>query len=749
MVGAEGRRVGVATEGELKWLYEHVLERAPGLSRLPARTSVLIQLLLMEAVGLVLGKVFRVEPMALARGSLLIVAVAAWSELLLVVAPRLRRMKVMTRDEGAMGRGKEVAGILGVYGRWMFHPWHLEAAPGVLMFVGAWMMLVLWRGAGASVLEQMLGRSPAILLLLPVVLLSWDVCYRLGVGLWVAGLSAWRSLALWRVMKHGGDPGHILRVLRLRWLRRMDRRMLLFPLTNGFVLLLLLPWAGLFYHLAGLTVVTAGLGVVALAFDGACMRAMAWWGKGAHEERGEGRLARRRGNSLGPLGEGARVAIIGAGPAGSLCAYFLSQMAREEGRELHVTLFDYKDFSLSGPRGCNMCAGVISGGLSRHLGAAGIHLPADIVQSRIGGYRIVTQAGEACLWPPAGAREIVTVFRGNGPKYAAVEGNVSFDDFLLDNARLQGVEVVEEAVRGVQLPGKSSEGAVVLYGHGEARREMEVEAVVGAFGLSSNMPSLLRELRFGYEPPGSLRACQAELLVGSDHISRVGKEHIVVFSLGLPGMTFAALTPKKEHFTVTLVGRRPVKIPDLIAFLGHPRVREFLPKDWEAPPQICHCHPLVAVKGARLPFADRLVVIGDASYSRYFKNGLESAFHTALFAAETMTHHGISGEAFRRHYYPPCRREIIRDNGYGKLLFALHERVASSTAVAQAQMSLFQGDSPSALVFQRAAWNLFTGEERYWQIARQLARPGVLLRLLGLAVKSACNPSNHRLQGLH
>lgn len=441
-------------------------------------------------------------------------------------------------------------------------------------------------------------------------------------------------------------------------------------------------------------------------------------------------MDRVRGDSLGPLRDGARVAIIGAGPAGSLCAYFLVRLAREEGRELRVTLFDYKDFTLSGPRGCNMCAGVISGSLSRHLEEVGICLPASIIQSRIEGYRIVTQAGEAGLLPPRGAREIVTVFRGNGPKYAPAEGNVSFDDFLLDNARSEGVEVVEEAVRGVRLPRSAGDGPVVAYGHGARRREMEVEVVVGAFGLSSNMPWLLRELRFGYEPAESLRACQAEVMVGAEHISRVGEERIVVFSLGLPGITFAAFTPKKEHFTVTLVGRKPVKIPDLVAFLQDARVREYLPRGWEPPPQLCHCHPLVAVKGARMPFADRLVIIGDASYSRYFKNGLESAFHTALFAAQTMVRDGISGESFRRHYYPLCRREIVGDNWYGRMLFALHERVAARPTVAQAQMSLLRGKSASARAFQRGAWDLFTGEQPYRRIAGELARPGVMLGLL-------------------
>jgi hypothetical protein len=42
------------------------------------------------------------------------------------------------------------------------------------------------------------------------------------------------------------------------------------------------------------------------------------------------------------------------------------------------------------------------------------------------------------------------------------------------------------------------------------------------------------------------------------------------------------------------------------------------------------------VSGARNPVADRLVVIGDANTGRYLKNGVESSFYTAMWAAKAM-----------------------------------------------------------------------------------------------------------------
>lgn len=79
------------------------------------------------------------------------------------------------------------------------------------------------------------------------------------------------------------------------------------------------------------------------------------------------------------LSDGARVAVIGGGPAGSFFAYFLLDMAGRIGLDLQVDIYEPRDFTIPGPPGCNMCGGVVSETLVQNLAAEAIHLPSNIV----------------------------------------------------------------------------------------------------------------------------------------------------------------------------------------------------------------------------------------------------------------------------------------------------------------------------------------------------------------------------------
>ncbi len=59
------------------------------------------------------------------------------------------------------------------------------------------------------------------------------------------------------------------------------------------------------------------------------------------------------------LSNGSQIAIIGGGPAGCFFAHFASRIARDKGIDVNITIFEGKDFCQKGPRGCNMCTGVI------------------------------------------------------------------------------------------------------------------------------------------------------------------------------------------------------------------------------------------------------------------------------------------------------------------------------------------------------------------------------------------------------
>ena len=227
------------------------------------------------------------------------------------------------------------------------------------------------------------------------------------------------------------------------------------------------------------------------------------------------------------LRNGSRIAIIGAGPAGSFFAHFALQFARRKGIDVGITIFDGKDFTKIGPAGCNMCAGVISETLVNKLAEQGIKLPQERVQRKIQGYYLQTEARVIRLRHPESAEKITTVFRGNGPRFSTQNGNVSFDDFLLQHVKSQGVSVIHEPVQKLILPSNPRELVSLFYGQTNPPSEFKATFVVGAFGLNTAMLRKVEELDFGYKPPKVVKACQADLAFPSALIDEYFQNHIV------------------------------------------------------------------------------------------------------------------------------------------------------------------------------------------------------------------------------
>src|SRR5574341_1543558 len=145
-----------------------------------------------------------------------------------------------------------------------------------------------------------------------------------------------------------------------------------------------------------------------------------------------------------------RVAIIGAGPAGTLCALSLLRRARALGRDLAVTLLDRKIFSSFGPSGCNMCAGVISDSLLQGLEGLGLSVGPSLIQREVGGYVLETLGGVLRLERPPESR-IYTAYRGMGPPGLEYDESRSFDLFLLRAAVSAGAIHVNRLVRDLRL----------------------------------------------------------------------------------------------------------------------------------------------------------------------------------------------------------------------------------------------------------------------------------------------------------
>jgi len=193
------------------------------------------------------------------------------------------------------------------------------------------------------------------------------------------------------------------------------------------------------------------------------------------------------------LAQNSRIAVVGAGPSGSLFSHYLLHLAQKSGLRLELVMYDRKDFRLLGPRGCNMCAGVVGNNLMARFAEMGIHLE-DIVQRRIAGYTFKTRWDSVYLRKAPGS-EICTFYRGAGPRSSPESGARSLDQFLLSWAVEAGATLRTERVTGLA---RCRMGKLAV--ECEASRE-EYDAVIVASGINSALPERVRALGIGYEPP--------------------------------------------------------------------------------------------------------------------------------------------------------------------------------------------------------------------------------------------------------
>ncbi len=420
------------------------------------------------------------------------------------------------------------------------------------------------------------------------------------------------------------------------------------------------------------------------------------------------------------LKNGSRIAIIGGGPAGSFFAHFASRYAKEAGIDLSIKIYDRKSFCQRGPRGCNMCAGVISEKLFNSLEEEGINIAKYCVQREIEGYCYQTQDERVLLHHPVLGHtpKIVTVFRGNGPLQSTHEGNISFDDYLLNHVKELGVEVIFDIVKDFRLPSRKGEPVKVICGEGNSKNEFEADLVVGAFGVNTGMMEKVGNMGFGYKPPKTVRTCQCEIMLSKEYIEKTFGNNVFVFALGKSELKFASITPKADYVTVNLVGRRDLTRNNLIDFLDHPTVRKLMPEKWRIPNHFCMCISKIPITYAKHPFADRIVVLGDASISRSYKSGIESAFNMAKMSARTAFKNGVSAKSFMNGYFNPAKKLLARDNFYGIMMLKINDYISSNRQLANRQVMLAKSseDKKTASQINEILWNMLTGNVLYKEI---------------------------------
>ncbi len=435
------------------------------------------------------------------------------------------------------------------------------------------------------------------------------------------------------------------------------------------------------------------------------------------------------------LTDGSRVAVIGGGPAGSFFSYFLLSMAHRVGLRLHVDIYEARDFSRAGPQGCNMCAGIISESLVQKLASEGIVLPSTVIRRGIDAYTLHMGGESAHLDAPRQEKCIAAVYRGAGPRGETSVGR-SFDGFLLAQAKRMGANVIQGRVDEVR---RLQDGRLQVAAHGHAPQVYDLLA--GAAGVKTSMPGLFQQAEPSYRPPVTAQASISEFRLGADVVEHYFGSAIRAFLLDIPGLDFAALIPKGDYVTATLVGHGEPRTL-MQVFLNSPEVKQWLPPSWKPEQAVCHCSPRLALNGATQPFADRLVFIGDSGVSRLYKDGIGAAYRAAKAAVTTVIFHGIGAEDFRRHYWPVCRNMAF-DNKIGKLIFAVAVRIPRQRLVRGAVLQMVAAEQqtrPAERDMSGIMWDIFTGSAPYREIFLRTLHPAFWTRLLWHLTVSAFRP---------
>ncbi|MFQ5621077.1 MAG: NAD(P)/FAD-dependent oxidoreductase [Candidatus Nanoarchaeia archaeon] len=451
------------------------------------------------------------------------------------------------------------------------------------------------------------------------------------------------------------------------------------------------------------------------------------------------------------LRDGCRVVIAGGGPAGSSAAILLKDHAQERGIDLDVKILEKSNFAKGGPGGCKGCAGIVSASLIERLRERGIAVPDNVIQKKVDGYVFETPNESLFLEDERG--QSVTVFRGNGPGRAPYEDSVSFDGFLKEEAERRGVEFVNTRVKSIKSARTIDDRVFVTTERSKSGpgHVYTADLLVGAVGMRG--AHLFEKADFGYKLGDTVKLGQSEIALDPEQIKENFGGLVHIYSLGIPGVKYAALTPKEDFVTVTVISNEsgktetPKSLKDkLDAFLNQPKVAPKLEDGMQIGCKSCFCAPEVPISGATQPYGDRIVMIGDAGYTRLYKNGIESAFITADLAMQAALEYGVSKEAFEKHYHSEANRRFNRDNKFGEFLFGINDVLSKATAVTDAHVRVANKDTRNGERLRKMFFSLFTGDRPYASVAADIATSPLLQAELGLATLRGI--ANHAVTAL-
>ncbi len=442
------------------------------------------------------------------------------------------------------------------------------------------------------------------------------------------------------------------------------------------------------------------------------------------------------------LKNGSRIGIIGGGPAGSFSAIFLLDLARQVDLDIQVDIFEPRDFTLTGPRGCNMCGGVISESLVQKMASDGIHLPDEILIDTIEAYTLHSDISSVRIDDDREEMRIACIYRGGGPTGAETQTplpKISFDGYLLELAKTKGARHIPERARGLEW----DEGFPCI--HWPEDNQQRYDLVVGGLGLNSPGLKMFDGLDFGYLPPKSTKAFISELYFGDEEVERLLGHSMHVFILNIPRVKFIAITPKGPYATLIILGDG-IDQALVKQVYGAPEIKKCLPQGWEIPVQTCTCQPKINIGAPVNPFTNRVVMVGDCSSSRLYKDGIGAAYRLAKSLAYTAISHGVSEEDFQRFFMPTCR-SLDWDNRLGHLLFFGDALLRPYSWIQEAIITVIrqeQSDPDSPRHLSSALWDTFTGSSSYRNIFRRSLHPVVLFNLVRVLLTNLARQLLHR-----
>jgi len=467
------------------------------------------------------------------------------------------------------------------------------------------------------------------------------------------------------------------------------------------------------------------------------------------------------------------VVVVGGGPAGAFFAIHFLRLAKLRGLDADLVIIEKKGEAGPGQalshfscrEGCNYCAGGLSPKLTEALEQEGLFLPEDIIAGTIRSLTIHAHWKNIELRVPED-KKMYAVFRGSRPKGRANQDR-NFDSFLLEKAREAGAKVIFGEVHDLRY---SDEGKPIVFyhpvaGEGQGRlaqetsgnpdagrgrfresgevadRAIEASFLVLAGGVNQSLGrpteknpfwDVVRKAVPGYSPPEVRKALICEVEIQEDLEAFLeGEIYFVEYGSKTLKIEMSSLIPKGRYITAALLGRSVdvSRSNDNLAlikeYLELPQVKRILPFGAEMRP-VCMCAPNMTVGAAAQVVGERAAVVGDMAWARLYKDGIYSAYLTATALARAILEAGIDSQSLRNAYRPVIK-DLKRDNGFGRVLFALNRLVFSNPTLSrilyQAVLTERKTKPERARRLANILWTMASGDDTYRAGLRAMFHP--------------------------